>query len=345
MLARAARSRKIMRAKTRFVICGAAALHLAVIFAGFISPYGPAAQNRESPYAPPTRLHFSDASGFHLRPFIYASAFDLDSYQEDRTREYPIRFVVRGEDYKILWLLKSSVHLFGVDAPAHIFVLGSDAFGRDEFSRLLFGGQISLAAGVLATLLSLAAGTVIGTVSGYYGKWVDDSLMGAAELFLSLPWFYFLIAVRAYLPLHLSPAGTFFLLICVIGLIGWARPARLIRGVVLSTRTNNYISAARGCGASDFYLLSRHIVPATVGVLVTQAALLVPQYVAAEATLSFFGLGVSEPVPSWGNMLSTLQQYNVLISYGWLLAPAGALVVTSVIYWLLADAIHRVKSH
>ena len=132
----------------------------------------------------------------------------------------------------------------------------------------------------------------------------------------------------------------------MIGLIGWARPARLVRGVVLSARARNFVSAARGFGGSDFYILRRHIFPETFGVLLTQAALLVPQYVAAEATLSFFGLGVSEPVPSWGNMLSTLQQYNVLVSYVWLLAPAGALVVTSVIYWLLADTLHsRLKSH
>lgn len=335
-----------MRTKTLILICALAILHLMVIFAGFIAPYDPGVQNRELPYAAPTRLHFFDASGFHLRPFVYASVLALDSYQEDQAREYPVHLLVRGGSYTILGILKSNVHLFRVDEPARIFVFGADGYGRDEFSRLLYGGQMSLAAGVLATLLSLAAGTVIGTVSGYYGKWVDESLMGSAELFLSLPWLYFLIAVRAFLPLHLSPAGTFLLLICVIGLIGWARPARLVRGLVLSARGRNYVSAARGFGASDFYLLRRHVFPETLGVLLTQAALLVPQYVAAEATLSFFGLGVSEPVPSWGNMLSTLQQYSVLVSYGWLLAPAGALVVTSVIYWLLADALHsRLKSY
>ncbi len=128
-----------------------------------------------------------------------------------------MHLLVRGSSYTFLGILKSNVHLFRVDEPARIFVFGADGYGRDEFSRLLYGGQISLAAGVLATLLSLAAGTVIGTVSGYYGKWVDESLMGSAELFLSLPWLYFLIAVRAFLPLHLSPVGTFLLLICVIG--------------------------------------------------------------------------------------------------------------------------------
>jgi peptide/nickel transport system permease protein len=334
------------KAAVTILLLTLAILHLIVILAGFIAPYGPGVQNRELPYAPPTRLHFVDASGFHLRPFVYASALVLDPYEEDRTREYPVHLFVRSDGYSILGIFKSNVHLFRVDEPASIFLFGADGYGRDEFSRLLYGGQMSLAAGLLATLLSLAAGTVIGTVSGYYGRWVDESLMGSAELFLSLPWLYFLIAVRALLPLHLSPAGTFLLLICVIGLIGWARPARLVRGVVLSARARSYVSAARGFGASDFYLLRRHVFPETFGVLLTQAALMVPQYVAAEATLSFFGLGVSEPVPSWGNMLSTLQQYNVLVSYGWLLAPAGALVVTSVIYWLLADALHsRLQSH
>jgi peptide/nickel transport system permease protein len=165
-------------------------------------------------------------------------------------------------------------------------------------------------------------------------------------LFLCLPWLYFLLGVRAFLPLHVSPLGTFFLLTGVIGLIGWARPARLVRGVVLSVRNRGYVAAARGFGASNLYLLWRHLLPMTIGVLLTQAAFLIPIYVAAEATLSFFGLGISEPVPSWGNMLAALQHYSVLVSYRWLLAPAGALAITSVTYGMLADALHSsVKSN
>jgi peptide/nickel transport system permease protein len=339
---------KIMRSKrvVLALLLSLAALHLAVLFAGFVAPYDPGVQNRELPYASPTPLHFVDGSGFHLRPFVYASVADLDGYRENVDHKYPLRFFVKGSAYTIVGIVKSDVHLFGVDEPARIFVFGADAYGRDQFSRLLYGGQISLAAGLLATLLTLTAATIIGMVSGYYGRWVDESLMGSAELFLSLPWFYFLLGVRAFLPLHLSPARTFFLLIGVIGLIGWARPARLLRGVVLSARERNYVLAGRGFGGTDTYLLRRHVLPQTLGVLLTQASLLVPQYVAAEATLSFFGLGVNEPVPSWGNMLSALQQYNVLVSYAWLLAPACALIVTSVIYWLLADALHHwIKSN
>jgi len=332
------------KSRVRLLILLLAGLHSVVLFAGFFAPYDAKEQDRNLPYAPPTRLHFNGASGFHFRPFVYAELSDSNGYREDRTREYPLRLFVKGSSYSLLGLFNSHLHLIGADDPARIMLVGSDAFGRDEFSRLLFGGQISLAAGFLATLLTLATAAVIGTVSGFYGGWIDESLMGVSELFLSLPWLYFLLGVRAFLPLHVSPAGTFLLLIGVIGLIGWARPARLVRGVVLSARTGNHVAAARGFGGSDLYLLRRHILPETFGVLLTQAALLVPLYVAAEATLSFFGLGVSEPVPSWGNMLATLQHYSVLVSYGWLLAPAVALVVTSVIYGMLADALHPRRS-
>jgi peptide/nickel transport system permease protein len=263
-----------------------------------------------------------------------------DGYEEDRNQQFALRFLVRGPAYQILGLVRSEWHLFGVDEPGQIALFGTDGFGRDEFSRVLYGGQISVAAGIAATLIALCAGTLVGLFAGFYGRWTDESLMAGSELFLSLPWLYFLLGVRAFLPLHLSPVRTFFLLTGVIGLIGWARPARLVRGIVLSVRSRNFVLAAQGFGASDLYVIRRHILPEVFAVLLTQAALLVPRYIAAEVTLSFFGLGVSEPVSSWGNMLSALQQYSVLVSYSWLLAPIGALVITSVIYALLADTLH-----
>jgi peptide/nickel transport system permease protein len=322
------------------------AFHAAILFAGFIAPYNPANQNRTLAYAPPTHIHFVSSSGFHFRPFVYELISGIDGYREDLNQRFALRFFSRGDSYKLFGLFATNIHLLGVEAPARIFILGSDAYGRDELSRLLYGGQLSLAAGLLATLITLTMAAIIGMIAGFFGKWIDESLMGFAELFVCLPWFYFLVAVRAFLPLHLTPANTFLLIICIIGAIGWARPARLVRGIVLSARNRDYVLAARGFGASNFYLLRRHVAPEAFGILLTQAALLVPQYIAAEAVLSFFGLGIAEPVPSWGNMLSALQQYNVIVSYQWLLAPAVALTITSVIYWLLADTLHhRVKSH
>ena len=321
------------------------ALHLAILLAGFVAPYEPAVQNRDFPYVPPTRIHFVDARGhLHLRPFIYQAVARADSlyeYTEARDQEFPVRFFVSGAKYKIAGWLPSHTHLFGVNAPAQVFLAGTDNYGRDQFSRILYGGQISLAAGLLATTVSLLLGLCLGCVAGFYAGWIDESAMRLAELFLVLPWLYVLLAVRAFLPLHISPSQTFLLLVAVIGTIGWARPARLVRGIVLSARSRKYVMASRGFGASDAYILRRHVLPHTYGTLLTQAALLVPQYVIAEVTLSFFGLGLSEPMPSWGNLLANLQQYNVLVSYWWMFAPALALVLVSLGYLTVANAFHQ----
>jgi peptide/nickel transport system permease protein len=316
-----------------------------ILFAGFFAPYGFAAQDREHPFAPPTALHFMDARGsFHIRPFVYA--FD-DSEQGEEARRnfpqnsYPVHFFVRGAPYKIAGLMTSQVHLFGVEPPGHIFLMGSDAFGRDQFSRFLFGGQISMLAGLLAAILSVSIGILVGGAAGYYGGWVDELLMRGGELFLALPWLYLLFAVRAALPLHISQWEVFLLLVSVMGLIGWARPARLIRGVVLSAKQRNFVAAARGFGASDAYLLRRHVLPQTYGVLLTQMTLLIPQYVLAEVTLTFLGLGVGEPLPSWGTLLSSLQQYYVLSSYWWMFLPALFLIPLFLVFYTAADALQE----
>jgi peptide/nickel transport system permease protein len=318
-------------------------LHVAVFAAGFLSPYDVAEQNRELPFAPPTRIHFIDTQGaIHLRPFVYLLAEDLTQfgvYHEDTQRCFPIRFFVHGTQYTLAGLFTSTLHLSGVDLPAHLFFMGTDGYGRDLFSRFLYGGQISLAAGLLATLLSLGIGVLLGTASGFYGGWLDAVVMRFGELFIALPWLYLLFALRAFLPLNINPRQAFLLLIAVIGSVGWARPARLIRGVVLSGKERHYVLAARIFGGSGLYLMRRHILPQTYSIILTQAVLLIPQYILAEVTLSFLGLGVGEPEPSWGNMLASVQQYHVLVSYWWMLLPGIALVPVFLSFVLLANAL------
>lgn len=315
-------------------------LHAAGVFASLLAPYAPEVQNRAFPFAPPARLHVVDSGGrFHIRPFVYAlaggSGFGA-AYIEDTSRTYPVRFfAIDRSGGRAL----SRRHLFGVDSPGTLFLLGTDELGRDQFSRLLYGGRISLFSGLLATALSLSGGLALGTVAGYCGGWLDDVVMRVAELFLALPWLYCLLALRAFLPLHITPGQTFLLVVMVIGARGWARPARLIRGVVLSAKERDHVLAARGFGASVPYLLARHVLPQTSGILLTQAALLVPQYVLAEVTLSFLGLGVAEPAPTWGNMLAGLQHYHVLASYWWMCLPALALIPVFLAYNTLAEAI------
>lgn len=319
-------------------------VYLSTVFAGFLAPDDPATQNRDFSFAPPTRLHFVDEAGrLHLRPFVYRleRSGDSQEYAEDRSRIYPVRFFVRGAPYRIAGIFSGDRHLFGTDSPSRLFLMGSDDFGRDQFSRFLHGGQISLFAGLLGAGLSLGVGTLLGGLAGYYGAWVDETIMRVAELFLALPWMYLLFAVRMALPLQIEPAQAFLLVLAVIGLIGWARPARLIRGIVLSARLRDYVAAARSLGASDLYLLRRHVWPQVLGIALTQGALLVPQYILAEVTLSFFGLGVGEPVPSWGNMLASLQRYQVLSSYWWMFVPGLALIPVFLLYYSLADALHQ----
>jgi peptide/nickel transport system substrate-binding protein len=181
----------------------------------------------------------------------------------------------------------------------------------------------------------------LGTLAGFFCGWVDRGLMRAADVFMALPWIYLLFAVRAALPLHIDTRATFLMLIAVLGIVGWARPARMIRGIVLSARERTYVQAAESFGATSPYLLWRHILPHTYGVALTQASVLIPQYLLAEVALSFLGLGIGEPAASWGSMLGTLQQYHVLTSYWWMLAPAIALTMIALGYHALSSLIHE----
>ena len=321
-------------------------LHLFLLFPGFFAPYDYAEQHRDLPFAPPTRLHFVDSQGrFHLRPFLYAwrddSGMNGIPYEEDRALAYPVRFLCPGSTYSILGGWKGSVHLFGVSAPGHIFLFGTDDFGRDELSRMLFGGRISLLAGVLGAAIALLLGAVLGILAGFYGKWTDAILMRCLELFLALPWLYLLFAVRAVLPLHIRTTDAFLLLVGVMGMVGWARPARLVRGIVLSAKERTFVLAACAMGASDIHILRRHIVPQTYPTLLTMAALMIPQFLLAEVTLSFLGLGVGEPIPSWGNLLAELQKYSVLTSYWWMYLPAVGLVLLFLAYHLLSALLQK----
>lgn len=234
-----------------------------------------------------------------------------------------------------------ALHPPALDAAGHCFLLGTDRYGRDLLSRLLHGARPSLAAGLLAGLLAVGVGVAAGTLAGFAGGLIDGLVMRTAELFQALPWLYLLLAARAFLPLDVAPLPAFLALATVLGLVGWSGPAKLARGVALAARAQPFVEAARGFGASGSYLLWRHVVPAAMPVALTQLALLVPRYVVAEVALSFLGLGVAEPAPSWGNLLAELRDVTGLAERPWTLAPALALAAVVLSYHRLASEAQR----
>jgi len=322
-----------VRNKRLSVIVGAlVCVHLVAVLAGFFAPYSYREQNRTTPRAAPTNIRLIDDDGrWHARPFIDAAGGG---------GVVPLRVFVRGSSYELLGLVRSDLHLFGVDEPHRVFVLGTDALGRDYFSRLLYGGQLSLTAGLMAAGLALATALVLGAAAGYGGRALDGVIMWTGDVFLSLPWLYILLAARAFLPLDMEPGDTFLTIVVLLGVLGWAAPMRIVRGVVLSAKKREFVDAARSAGASHVHILTRHVLPQTYSVLATQAALLIPAYMLAEVTLSFVGLGVGEPRPSWGNMLAEVPRTSVLSQEPWTFAPAIMLVAVT---WLYHSALSSLQ--
>ncbi len=295
-------------------------LSMGALFADFLSPYSPVRQHREFPATPPTGLRAVSPTG-------EAMAF---------------RFLAEGEEYRLLGLFPARVHLFGAEEPGRIFLLGTDALGRDLWSRLLHGARRSLSIAFVSLLVALPLALAIGCAAGYYGGAVDFVLMRAVELLLALPALYLIIGLRSALPLDLEPDRVFLAMIGVIAFFGWAHLARLIRGLALSLRTREFILAATAAGAGDLRILLRHMLPHLRSFSLTQAALMTPGFLLAEITLSYLGLGVPEPLPSWGSMLAATVGLPAAHLHWWNLTPLAAIFLASLSFQLVADGL---KAH
>jgi peptide/nickel transport system permease protein len=267
--------------------------------------------------APPTFPHLVDADRRWHAPFIYRWALvnQLEQrYEEDRTTRVPLMWGEGGR------LVRSSD-----ENAAPLMLLGSDSFGRDVFSRLLFGARVSLGLAVVAALGAMLLGAPIGGVAGYVGGATDDLLMRASDFVLVLPATYVVLALRAVLPLVLSPATVFAMLVSIFAVVGAPFIARGVRAIVRSERRLDYAVAARSLGAGPVRVLVRHLLPATRGFLVVELTLLVPAFIVAEATLSYVGLGFPDPIASWGTMLHDASNIGMFADFPWLLSPAAAM--------------------
>jgi peptide/nickel transport system permease protein len=330
-----------------FIVIG---FYMLAILADFLAPYDYRAQRVDEPLAPPSTLHFRDKQGqWYARPFIYSRqlADPLQRrYEEDSQRAFPIELFTQGYEYKLLGLFGTNHHLFGVshaenNETPRVYLLGTDVPGRDRLSRLLVATRFSLLVGPLGTLFAATLGILIGCIAGYAGRWPDVVLMRLADSMMALPTLVLILAVRATFPLELPPGRAAMLLIVIFVMLGWAEMARLTRGLVMELNEREYVLAAKSIGLSSPRVLWRHIMPNIALPLAVQALLMLPRFLLAETALSFLGVGLQDPEPSWGNMLSAASEITLLEGDNalFLLAPAFAIVLFVLGVRLLSDGL------
>ncbi|MDD3726432.1 MAG: ABC transporter permease [Candidatus Ratteibacteria bacterium] len=319
-------------------------LYVCALLADFIIPYPYDLQHREYALCGPVLPHLV-YNGHITRPFVYGIEVVNPAFKEyrvDTRKIYPIRFFVKGPERKVLGLIKTDRYLFGA-GEGKIFLFGTDNHGRDVFSRVLYGARISLSIGVIGVTVSFILGLLIGGISGYFGGMTDTVLMRTVEIIMMFPSFYLMLALRAVFPANLSSVQVYLLIVIILSLIGWASLARIIRGMVLSIKEEEYVMAARALGLSSFRIITRHILPNTFSYTITALTLSIPDYILGESALSLLGLGIQEPYPSWGNMLSVVVgNLRILTGAPWMLIPGLFIFLTVLAFNFLGDGIREV---
>lgn len=337
--------------------------YLAVIAADFVAPYDPYASQPNGSLLPPTQIYWKDKQGTFIGPHVYPIAQGpVDLLTGDRQvvvdweKPSPLRLFVQGPTYNLFQIslplppnfdevevfagIPCNWHLFGAVGEANFNILGTDEQGRDQFSRLLYGGRISLSIGLLGVGISFPVGILIGAISGYFGGRIDTVLMRLAEVQMTIPIIYLLVALSTVLPAGLTSSQRFMLIVVLTAFVNWAGLARVIRGQVLSIKEREFVQAAKVMGGNPIYIITRHILPQTATYTIISATLAIPSFIVSESVLSLIGLGIQQPDPSWGNMLSLATNASILVLQPWLIWPPALLIVLTVLAFnLLGDGL------
>ncbi len=332
----------------RFALIILGLIYLALFLADFITPYTKDFSDRTMAYVPPSKVFTIDQNGKLSKPYTYNYIREFNpqtleiEYNLDRSQKHYIKFFSQGEPYKFLGLIPMKRHLVTTDANGRLFLLGTDINGRDVFSRLLFGGRISMTIGFLALFVLFPIGLLYGGISGYFGGKIDMIMMRFAEAVMSIPSFYLLIILASILPSGMTSTQRFLLIVIILALIGWAGFARVVRGMVLSIKNQEYIQAAQSIGASKMRIITKHILPQTTSFVIVAMTLSIPSYILSESGLSFLGLGIQQPDASWGNMLKEAQEFTNILYRPWLLTPGFLIFVSVLAFNLIGDTIRDV---
>lgn len=322
--------------------------YFVALFAEFAAPYDPEGMFIQYKMAPPTRIHIRDAEGrFHL-PFVYKIVRTRDPvtlqnlYKEDTNVRYPVRFFVRGTEYKLWGRLPGNIHLFGLPVSHEeqgFHVLGSDRLGRDLLSRLCYGARLSLSLGLLGVFLSMTLGVVLGGVSGYYGGPIDTIIQRTIEFIRTMPSIPLWMALSAALPANWPIVRVYFGITVILSLVGWTGMARVVRGRFLAMREEDFVLAARLVGSSEMRIILRHMLPSFLSYIIASLTLAIPGMILAETGLSFIGLGLRAPAISWGVLLQEATNVRSLALSPWVLTPALAVIIAVLAFNFVGDGL------
>ncbi|WP_082461300.1 MULTISPECIES: ABC transporter permease [unclassified Devosia] len=311
--------------------------YLVALLAEFLAPTDPGAYSARYTYAPPQGINFfavNEDGGWEFGPYVNGYKTEIDpvalrrTFVIDEEVRLPVKFFAESKPYLLAGVIPMSVKFMGVENPRDPFyILGADRLGRDMLSRVIHGTRISLSIGLVGVTMSLFFGIVIGGFAGYYGGWFDSAVMRVVEFIRSMPTIPLWLGLAAALPKDWSALQTYFAITLILSLIGWTELARVVRGRFLSLRTEDFVTAAQLDGASDWRIVTRHMVPSFTSHIIAAATLAIPGMILAETALSFLGLGLQAPIVSWGTLLQDAQNIRTLATAPWLLAPGVCVVV------------------
>ncbi len=303
-------------------------MYLIAIFAQFLSPY-PINERTAESFQPPQRLRFCDETGCQIRPFVYGFEMERDPetlesiFIVDETQKFPISLLVHSWEYRFWGIFPVDLHLFGTnDEEGYVHVFGTDQLGRDLFSRVFVGAQVSLSIGLVGIALSFTLGCLLGGVSGYFGGVTDVVIQRVIEFLRCIPTIPLWMALSAAVPPDWSPIRVYFGITIILATIGWTGLARVVRGKLLEFREEDFVMAAELAGASESRVIVRHMLPGMLSYLIINLTLAVPGMILGETALSFLGLGLRPPVVSWGVLLQDAQNVQTLYLHPWILIPA-----------------------
>ncbi len=320
-------------------------LFMMAIFYQFFSPYDPVKLNMKEGFTPPTQLHFFDANGkFYLQPFVYKreqvlNADMTSTWTDDTSVRYPVNFFVRGWSYKLLGLFTTDIHLYGVPGDAKIFLLGTDRFGRDMYGRACLAGRISLTMAVFGTLISVVVGAVVGVYSGYHGGQIDNWTQRFVEFVQSFPQLPLWMALAAIIPITWDQFAVFVTMSFIFALLSWTLLAREVRGKVLALRETDFVLAAQEMGASNNRIMFTHLLPNTFSHIIVVLTLTIPTIILAESFLSFLGIGIQEPLVSWGTMMRDAQTIQTLGFNPWIASSVFFIIAAVLGFNFLGDGL------